>query len=143
MFAIAVLGATALFASACSEDSSESSNDAVINAINILSGSGLHGIDDSINEEKEIPASAKTTAMKLEAITRLTEWPSDDDLDTKAEALADVFKEMAAALDGDAPDMAKAGELAKKAHDAEHDFSAEVWAYLYEEAGVEGGGDSH
>lgn len=135
--AVAVVGS--LFAAGCGSDGdSEASSDAqILNAINILSKAGLHDIDDSINEDKTIPANARTTALQLQAVTAITEWP--DDLQDDADALAKVFEEMAAALDGENPDLAKAGEAAKKAHDAEHDFSHDVWAYLYEQGGVDTG----
>ena len=109
----------------------------VLNAINILDKAGLHGIDDSINKDRTIPASARTTAQQLQAVTSITEWPSD--LEDEADALAEVFEAMAAALEGGTPDLTKAGEAAAKAHDAQHDFSHEVWEYLYEKGGVETG----
>ena len=39
--------------------------------------------------------------------------------------------------------LAKAGEAATRAHDAQHDFSHDVWEYLYEKGGVQVGGESH
>jgi hypothetical protein len=133
-----------ILAAGCSGDgeSEATANAGVVNAINILDNGGLHAIDESINKDKTIPATAKTTAQKLQAVTELTEWP--DELQDEADALAKVFADMVTALNGDSPDMTKAGEAAKKAHDAQHDFSHEVWAHLYEEAGIstgdEGGG---
>jgi len=140
--ALALLaGSVLVVASACSEGESSSGDAEVINGIDILDKAGLHGIDESINTDKTIPPTARTTAQKLQAVTELTEWP--DDLQDDADALAVVFKDLAAALDGDAPDITKAGEAAKKAHDAEHDFSHDVWAHLYSEAGVDTGEESH
>jgi hypothetical protein len=130
---IAVL-ATAAFA-ACGSGDSSSQEAEVISAITILDNAGLHGIDESINEEEEIPANARTVALKLQTVLELTSWPSD--LEDSAESLAGTMGEFAAALDGENPDMAQAGELAARAHDEEHDFSGETWAWLYEEAGVE------
>ena len=142
-FAALVLlsGAVLLVASACSDSDSSSGDAEIINAINILDTAGLHDIDESISTDKTIPPTARTTAQKLQAVTELTEWP--DDLQDDADSLVVVFKDMAAALDGDAPDMTKAGEAAKKAHDAQHDFSHDVWAHLYSEAGIETGEESH
>ena len=138
--AVAVVGS--LFAAGCGSSDSEASSDAqILNAINILDKAGLHDIDDSINDDKTIPANAKSTAQQLQAVTAITEWP--DDLQDEADALEKVFEEMVAALPAENPDLAKAGEAAKKAHDAQHDFSHDVWAYLYEQGGVatgEGGG---
>jgi len=140
--ALALLsGAVLLVSSACSDGDGSSGDAEVINGINILDNAGLHGIDESINTDKTIPPTARTTAQKLQAVTELTEWP--DDLQDDGDALVVVFKDLAAALEGDKPDMTKAGEAAKKAHEAEHDFSHEVWEHLYGKAGIETGSESH
>jgi hypothetical protein len=118
---------------ACGSDSD--SDDATFNAINILDTAGLHGIDESINTDKQIPASAHTTALKLQAVMKLASWPSD--LEDEAEDMEVIFAELAIALDGDNPDITKAGEAAAKAHDAEHEFSEAVWAHLYGEADID------
>jgi hypothetical protein len=109
----------------------------IIIAITTLDKAGLHGIDTSISTDKIIPATARTTALQLQAVTLLTEWPKE--MRGAAKALAAVFGEMAAALDGDKPDLAKAGAAVKKAHDAEHDFSHLAWDYLYAKAGINPG----
>jgi hypothetical protein len=131
--AVAVISTAAFVA--CGSDDSSSQEAEVISAINILDSAGLHGIDESINEEQEIPANARTVALKLQTVLELTSWPSD--LEDSAESLAGTMGEFAAALEGENPDIAQAGELAARAHDEEHDFSGETWAWLYEEAGVE------
>ena len=136
----ALLAATALAVVggfvACGDDGGGGSQDAeVISAINIIDNAGLHDIDVSINEEDEIPADARTVALRLQAVLELTEWPGD--LEDSAEALGQTFAELAAVLDGEDPDMEQAGELAAKAHDEGHDFSQDVWSYLQEEAGIE------
>lgn len=143
---LALVGAFTLIA--CGDDDDDVDGDdhdgdhaEVIAAINFLSNAGLHDIDESINDDGEIPANARTVAQRAEAVTRLTDWP--DDLQASADALAQVFADMAVALDGEAPDMAAAGDAAANAHDAEHDFSADVWAHLYAEAGIEGAGEGH
>lgn len=138
-----LLVAGAFLAASCGDDDGGSGGDAeVLIAINILDKAGLHGIDEAINKDRQIPSNARTTALQLQAITNLTEWPTDD-LESQAEALARIFAELAAAVDGENPDLAKAGEAATKAHDAEHDFSHDVWEYLYEKGGVEVGNESH
>jgi hypothetical protein len=128
-----------VFAAACGSggDSEASKDAAILNAVNIMDNAGLHEMDEAINDDKEIPANARTTAQQLQAITNLTEWP--DELESQAEALAAIFGEFAAAIEGDSPDIVKAAEASKRAHDAQHDFSHEVWKYLYEKGGVETG----
>ena len=138
----ALLLAVGIFASACSDDSGGGGNAEVINAINIMDKAGLHDIDESINNDKEIPANALTVARQVRAVIALTEWP--DDLQSQADALEKIFEEFETVLAAEQPDMAKAAESSKKAHDAEHDFSHDVWAHLYEEAGISTeGGDGH
>lgn len=141
--------AGALLFVACGDDDDDDNgtghaavdNDAVLNAVLFLSGAGLHDIDDAINDDKTIPANARTVAQRAQTVTLLTTWP--EDLQASATALAAIFGEMAAALDGENPDLVVAGAAAKKAHDAEHDFSADVWAHLHAAAGIEGAGGGH
>ena len=117
----------------------------IASALDFLDKAGLHDIDDSINEKKEVPATARTTALHLQSVTKLTDWPGDNDLDERGEALARTLGELAAALEADQPDLARAGELAAKAHDDAHDFSHDVWEWLMDEAGIDSGAeeDSH
>ncbi len=133
----------ALAGAACGgDDDSGGGNAEVINAINIMDKAGLHDLDTQISTNKTIPSNASTTFQQLQSVALLTEWPTKD-LETKAKALAAIFGEAAAATGASTPDMAKAGEASKKAHDGEHDFSHEVWEHLYEEAGVTAGGGGH
>ncbi|MEX0781346.1 MAG: hypothetical protein WD557_01765 [Dehalococcoidia bacterium] len=131
---VTVLAGAAL-SGACGSDDGASQESEVLSAISILDGAGLHGIDESINEENEIPADARTVALHMQALVELTQWPSD--VEDAADGLAQAFEDFAAALDGDSPDMARAGELAAKAHDEQHDLSHDVWAWLQEEAGID------
>jgi hypothetical protein len=110
-------------------------------AITVMDGAALHAIDESINERGEVPANARATALKLQTVTSLTDWPSGLEMD--ARALERVFAELAAALEGDHPDLAKAGAAAERAHEAQHDFSEKVWDYLREKAGVQGAEAAH
>lgn len=112
-------------------------------AIDFLDKGGLHGMDESINTRKEVPANARATLLHLQAVTKLTDWPGD--FDDAAEDLARTFGELAALLESDNPDLAKAGELAKKAHDDQHDFSHDVWEWLMDESEIDSGSeeDSH
>lgn len=141
--ALAVVALLALFAAAAcgGEDDSENAHAAslegVIAAVTFTSSAGLHDIDDAINLEGTVPATARTAALRAQTVLKLTQWP--DALRADAEALAATLGELAEALDAEQVDMASAGALAKKAHDDEHAFSAKVWRYLYEEAGVSGG----
>jgi hypothetical protein len=100
-------------------------------------------MDESIRENREVPATARTTLLHLQSVTLLTDWPGD--LDDAAEELARTFGELAALLESDTPDFAKAGELSKKAHDGEHDLSHGVWEWLMDEAEIDSGAndDAH
>ncbi len=113
---------------------------AVISAISILDKAGLHDIATAINEKSEIPATARATAQKLQAVVALTPWPAE--FATGAKALETAFADMAKALDGEKPDTKVAGAAAEKAHDLEHDFSDRVWAHLKAEAGIAGGAEA-
>lgn len=147
----ALLGAAILLlaiplAAACGGDdgdahASEANTSAVVSAVTFLDGLGLHAIDDSINKDQKVPADARAKALKAQAVAKTTPWPAE--LKPKADALAAIFGEMAAALEGDSPDLAKAGAAAKKAHDAEHEFADAAWAWVFEQAGIEGPGHGH
>src|SRR5438477_8635751 len=101
-----VVAALGLIAAACSDDSSGDTGTAgIIAGIQLLDGSGLHAIDDAISKGT-VPPTARTVALKAEAVTRLTKWPKDTEGDAKA--LADTFRDMAASLDTDRPDLKKA-----------------------------------
>ncbi len=133
--AIAVLSALAFVGcSGGDSDSKSSANSEVLNAIGYIEAAGIHDLDESINTDKTIPPTAKVTADKVRTVLNITTWPGD--LKSQAEALANLFGDMSASLDGDSPDIAKAGEATKKAHDGYHDFSHAVWDHLYEQGGV-------
>ena len=74
--AVALAVAAGLFAAACSDDS-ESDSSAMISGISILDAAGFHGIDETINDDRDIPADAATVARKAQTIVNLTEWPED------------------------------------------------------------------
>jgi hypothetical protein len=132
--AFALVGAAAV--GACgSDDEGGSQTSEVLSAITIRHNAGHHGIDESINENDEIPADAKTVATHMQALMALTEWPSD--VEEAADTLEQTFEDFATVLGEENPDMARAGELAAQAHDQGHDFSHDLWAWLQEEAGIE------
>ena len=137
LMALAALAfAAAVFAAACGGDEGDGGSDqATVAAISIMDASDLHEVHESIVLDKTIPATARTTALRLEALARLTDWPTDD-LDSQALALAGLLRDMAHALDTDTPDMALVGDTVLKAHTAWHQFSQSVWGYLYQAAGV-------
>ncbi|MCK9518215.1 MAG: hypothetical protein M0R74_04165 [Dehalococcoidia bacterium] len=123
-------------------DSNASGHASLITAITTLDNAGLHGMDDAINKDGEVPANARTVVVHMETVTRLTEWPGE--LKSTADQLAGVFAQLAVELDKDDIDMAKAGELMGQAHDVQHDLSHDTWAYLAKEAGVgSSSGDDH
>jgi len=124
---------------ACSSDDGggESEATGVLRAITILDAAGLHEIDESINNENEIPGNAVTVAERMRAVVALTEWPGD--LEAQADRLEGLFGDMHAALDADNPDMAKVKQVVADVHDVEHDLSHAAWEYLLGEAGFESG----
>ena len=70
-------------------------------------------------------------------MTLLTDWPKD--LKEPAKKVATAFGELAAALDSDKPDLAKASTAAHEAHEVAPVCSRTVWAHLQAEAGVKAG----
>jgi hypothetical protein len=126
---------------ACGEDDAGEEAAAVISAITLIDKAGLHDFDTALSNDGKVPPTARTTAIQLQTVTLLTEWP--DKLGGRAKALAAIFGDFARSLDGDSPDVKAAGAAAKKAHDAAHDFSHDVWAYLQAEAGVASGSVAH
>ena len=132
-------------AAACGGDDSDDAHAgdtaAVLAAVTFLDGAGYHAIDDAINKDRTVPAAARSAALKGQAVLKATAWPAE--LQPKADALAGILGELAAALEGDSPDLAKAGAVAKKAHDAQHEFSDAAWGWLYEKAGVKGPTHGH
>lgn len=146
LMAFAALSAIAMLAlAACGDDAdagdSPSGDETVLTAIHILDNAGFHEIDDAIQQEKKIPATARTTTVRMQALVKLTSWPNDD-LEARADTLAGLFGEFAEVLDAESPDMARVSELSTKVHIAQHDFSGAVWDYLYEAAGL-GNDDGH
>jgi hypothetical protein len=132
--ATVAIAALTLALGACGGDDDSSDTAGVIAAVQALDGAGLHAIDTSI-AGGTIPANAQTVAVKMQTVLLLTEWPNDD-LEKKSGVLAAVFRTMVESLNGDNPDKAKAGAAAHDAHEAAHDFSTAVWAYLEDKAGV-------
>lgn len=115
---------------ACSSGSSGAKEESgVIAGVAYLDAAGLHDIDESINTNKTVPATARTVALKSAAVVRNTEWPSANK--TAARNLADTMVALAEELDKENVDMAKAGELAHKMHEEAHDFTDAVWNELY------------
>ena len=133
VLSVAAVG-TALGLSSCAAEGGDEGFDTLA-AISFMDAAGLHAIDTAINEEKTIPADAQAKAVKLESVLAGADWP--EELEDEAEAVEAALRELAEALDAEAPDMAKAGAAAEKAHETSHDFSGLVWSHLREEAGLE------
>jgi hypothetical protein len=133
------IGSIALLAVALGACSSSSTSDSTknanaVNAIAILDGAGLHATSESI-AGGTIPPTAQTTALHLQTVLLITEWPTSQ-LKTDAGKLAAKLGTMADTLNTDKPDMKAAAAAADAAHEGEHDFSHEVWDYLGSKAGV-------
>lgn len=126
----------------CGGDEETSNDQDLILAVRALDEAGFHDIWVSITQDGEIPATAETTARKMQALVAVTKWP--DELADGADRLEVALGEMAAALSATNANADQAGPSAQAAHDLEHLFSATVWEYIYEEADIaDGDGDSH
>jgi hypothetical protein len=137
LFALA-LAAVAL--TACGSDTSAATkNAAAISAINMIDKAGLHDLDTAINKDGTVPATARTTALHLQTVALLTEWPSKQMKDD-AKKLADALGALADATNSATPDLKKAGAAATDVHEKAHDFSKEVWDYLDGKAGIKADG---
>lgn len=132
--AISTLALGALGIAACGDDDGEEGgqNAAVFTAISALDNAGLHEIETEIVETGTPPGDAQATALRMQTIVKLTDWPKD--LQADADKLAQYLGEMASALGGN--DKEKMKEASGKAHDAAHDLSHEAWIYLQKQAGV-------
>lgn len=133
---VGLLVLSGLAFAACSAESDEEADArAVLHAMMLLDNAGLHGLDDSVNVDGEIPSSAGGTMVELQTVIGLTPWPSE--FEDSATALSETFGRAASLLAGESPNMTEVGAALAAAHDEEHDFSHEVWHWLQEQAGVE------
>lgn len=133
--ALAILTAVSFAAfglAACGEDKGSGGDAALITAITALDNAGLHEIEVELQTTGTPPGDAQATALRMQSIVKLTEWPSD--LKAPAGKLADLLGQMAAALAG--ADQARAKEATTNAHNAAHDFSFAAWTHLQKKAGV-------
>ncbi|MEP7214775.1 MAG: hypothetical protein ABI782_00895 [Anaerolineaceae bacterium] len=124
------------FAGCGGDDDHAGQNSSVVNAIAYIDSAGLHDIDESINLNNKIPATARTTVLHMQTAVLLAEWPSE--LDAPAKKLAALLGDLALVLNADTPDLAKVGPSSTAAHAAWHDFSQAVWSHLQAEAGLGG-----
>lgn len=130
-----VLAVIALGFAACGgDDDNKSENASIVNAIAYLDGAGLHEIDESINLNQKIPATARTTVLHMQTAVLLTGWPSE--LLAPAKKLAALLGDLALVLNAETPDLAKVSASSTAAHAAWHDFSQAVWSHLQAEAGI-------
>lgn len=106
---------------------------AVISAINILDNAGLHEFDQSI-AGGTVPPTAQNTVTHLLAVLKLTPWP--DDLKDQAANMTSVMQTYVQQLNTNTPDMTALAKASHNAHEGEHDFSHDVWDWLYKEAGI-------
>lgn len=106
-------------------------------ALSILDGTGLHGIDETLNATPPgaIDAQWLGRVQHAQIAVATATWPAE--LQSGAEALVVTLGELAAKLGDD--DGAGAAPLATRAHDEGHDVSGAGWAALAETAGVDTG----
>lgn len=134
LFGTLALGGLAF--AGCSESADEDAEArAVYYAVLTLDNAGLHGMDESVNEDGEIPSGALSTMLELQTVIGLTPWP--EEFEDDAEALSGTFGKAAGLLAVESPNLADVGAALTAAHDEEHEFAHGVWEWLHAEAGVE------
>jgi hypothetical protein len=134
---VGLLLGTALFlGAACSDDANEGDQSlaSVLTALEFLGNAGYHEIDESINEDGEIPGDAATRARRGQTAIHLADWP--DDLEEQAEAVEAILAEFITELEKPEPDLAVAGEHATRVHDGVHEFESAAWNHLHDQAGI-------
>lgn len=111
----------------------------IVSAVNALGGAGLHGVDESVNDNGEIPDGAAGPISRAILAMQATNWP--DDLQADADAVLDVLHKLVEAL-GDG-NVEAAGPVATEAHELGHDFADAATQHVLSSLGIESEGDEH
>jgi uncharacterized protein YoxC len=115
------------------EHSAQTSADAfnVAVAQYFLDTAGFHGIDEALNETMTIEASYYSTVSRVRKVIMQITWP--EELQEQATAFDDVLGQFAEALEAD--NAEEAAPLATQVHEAQHDLSHAIDAWLGEGGG--------
>ncbi|MCC6238317.1 MAG: hypothetical protein IT299_12210 [Dehalococcoidia bacterium] len=128
----AIVAASAIVFSACSTASASSNSD-ILAALYNMDGVGFHGIDDGLRAASpKIDSQWLGKTKNARIAVAATTWPKD--LEPQARAFVEASGKLAAALEND--DVAGAAAPAKEAHEAQHELSADAYAYLAGKAGL-------
>jgi hypothetical protein len=92
---------------------------------------GFHGIDEALNETKTIDASYYSTVSRVRKVIIQITWP--EELQEQATAFDDLLGQFAEALEAD--NAEEAAPLATQVHEAQHDLSHAIDAWLGEGGG--------
>ena len=114
-------------------------NVAIVSAANEIGAAGLHGVDESVNDNGEIPEGAAGPINRAILAMQVTDWP--DDLQGDADTLLDVLHELVEAL-GDG-NVEAAGPVAADAHELGHEFADAAAQHVLASLGIEPEGDEH
>lgn len=128
----AIVAASAVVFSACTA-ASAASNGEILAALYNIDGVGFHGIDEGLHAPGATINSqwlGKTKNARIAVAA--TTWPKD--LQPQAKAFVEATGKLVAALEKD--DAAGAAAPAKEAHEAQHELSADAYAYLSGKAGL-------
>jgi outer membrane murein-binding lipoprotein Lpp len=94
----------------------------------LLDNAGLHAIDEGLQEADEIDASYLGVIQRIRGVVAATPWP--EELQAQATALVETMDSLAAALEADDLEAARAG--ATETHEVQHEFSHAVGEWLAE-----------
>jgi hypothetical protein len=133
----AVEGQHAALQTTLDELTASSQRSAMVGALTVLNGAGLHELDEVTNAGEDVPAGAAGGVDDAILAVLAVDWP--DELSGSASGLVTALQELAASLEG--ADSATVAPLAAAAHDAWHDFDHEVVAHIGGEVGVPGEGE--
>lgn len=141
---VGVIAAAAAIVFAACNTASASSNGEILAAVNNMDAVGFHGIDEGLRAPSATINSqwlGKTKNARIAVAA--TTWPKE--LEPQARAFVEATGKLAAALEKD--DAASAAAPAKEAHEAQHDLSADAYAYLAGKSGIAAAphktGDAH
>lgn len=127
-----IAAATAIVFSACGT-AGASSNGEILAALYHMDAVGFHGIDEGLRgPSAKIDAQWLGKTKNARIAVAATTWPKD--LQPQAKAFVEASGKLVAALEKD--DAAGAAAPAKEAHEAQHDLSADAYAYLAGKAGL-------